>query len=53
MIIPNKNQLAVRGFACIQSARPNVIAEKHGQVLKGVGGLPVRDELRFQKILYL
>lgn len=29
----------------------NVIAEKHGKVLKGICGLPIRDELRLQKIL--
>ncbi len=36
----------------IYEVKPNVIAEKHGEVLKGVGGLPVRDELRLRKILY-
>lgn len=30
---------------------PNVIAEKHGMTLAGVGGLPIRDELRLQKTL--
>lgn len=35
----------------IYEVKPNVIAEKHGEVLKGIGGLPVRDELRLQKIL--
>jgi ribosomal protein S18 acetylase RimI-like enzyme len=30
---------------------PNVIAEKHGEISKGIGGLPVRDELRLQKSL--
>ena len=33
----------------IYEVKPNVIAEKHGMVLKGIGGLPVRDELRLQK----
>ncbi len=36
----------------IYEVKPNVIAEKHGGVLEGVGGLPVRDELRLRKILY-
>jgi len=35
----------------IYEVKPNVIAEKHGAVLKGIGGLPIRDELRMQKIL--
>ncbi len=35
----------------IYEVKPNVIAEKHGRVIKGIGGLPVRDELRLQKIL--
>jgi len=35
----------------IYEVKPNVIAEKHGKILKGIGGLPVRDELRLQKIL--
>jgi ribosomal protein S18 acetylase RimI-like enzyme len=35
----------------ICEVKPNVIAEKHGEVKKGVGGLPVRDELRLQKCL--
>jgi ribosomal protein S18 acetylase RimI-like enzyme len=30
---------------------PNAIAEKHGTTLAGVGGLPIRDELRLQKTL--
>jgi len=45
-------------LACYQSlgfqiykVKPNVIAEKHGMVLKGIGGLPLRDELRLQKLL--
>jgi len=36
----------------IYEIKPNVIVEKHGGVLKGIGGLPVRDELRLRKILY-
>jgi len=35
----------------IYEVKPNVIAEKHGMVQKGIGGLPVRDELRLQKLL--
>lgn len=35
----------------IYEVKPNVITEKHGAVLKGIGGLPIRDELRMQKIL--
>jgi len=35
----------------IYEVKPNVIAKKHGKILRGVGGLPVRDELRLQKIL--
>lgn len=38
------------GFQIFE-AIPNVIAEKHGGILKGIGGLPVRDELRLQKSL--
>lgn len=33
----------------IYEVKPNVIAEKHGGILEGVGGLPVRDELRLRK----
>ena len=39
-----------RGFH-IYEVKPNVIAQKHGAVLRGIGGLPVRDELRLQKTL--
>jgi ribosomal protein S18 acetylase RimI-like enzyme len=35
----------------IYEVKPNVIAEKHGMILKGIGGLPVRDELRLRKHL--
>jgi ribosomal protein S18 acetylase RimI-like enzyme len=35
----------------IYEVKPNVIAEKHGTVLKGINGLPIRDELRLQKLL--
>jgi ribosomal protein S18 acetylase RimI-like enzyme len=35
----------------IYEVKPNVIAEKHGMVLKGIGGLPIRDELRLRKHL--
>lgn len=40
-----------RGFQ-IYEVKPNVIAEKHGEILEGIGGLPVRDELRLRKILH-
>jgi ribosomal protein S18 acetylase RimI-like enzyme len=36
----------------IYEVKPDVIAEKHGRVLEGIGGLPVRDELRLRKTLY-
>ncbi|HVO85599.1 MAG TPA: GNAT family N-acetyltransferase [Candidatus Eisenbacteria bacterium] len=35
----------------IFAVKPNVIAEKHGRVLAGIGGLPIRDELRMRRIL--
>jgi ribosomal protein S18 acetylase RimI-like enzyme len=35
----------------IYEVKPNVIAEKHGKILEGIGRLPIRDELRLQKIL--
>jgi len=35
----------------IYEVKPNIIAEKHGTVLKGISGLPIRDELRLQKLL--
>ena len=33
----------------IYEVKPNVIAEKHGGVMRGIGNLPIRDELRLQK----
>jgi ribosomal protein S18 acetylase RimI-like enzyme len=39
-----------RGFQIFE-VKPNVIAEKHAKILRGIGGLPVRDELRLQKML--
>jgi GNAT superfamily N-acetyltransferase len=39
------------GFQIFE-VKPNAIAEKHGKILKGIGGLPVRDELRLQKLLH-
>jgi ribosomal protein S18 acetylase RimI-like enzyme len=33
----------------IYEVKPDVIAEKHGKIMKGVGGLPVRDEIRLRK----
>lgn len=38
------------GFQIFE-VKPNVIAEKHGEILKGIGGLPIRDELRLQRLL--
>jgi ribosomal protein S18 acetylase RimI-like enzyme len=38
------------GFQIFE-VKPNVVAEKHGKILGGIGGLPLRDELRLQKIL--
>jgi ribosomal protein S18 acetylase RimI-like enzyme len=35
----------------IYEVKPNAIAEKHGEILKGIGNLPIRDELRLQKRL--
>jgi ribosomal protein S18 acetylase RimI-like enzyme len=35
----------------IYEVKPDVIAEKHGEVLKGIGALPIRDELRLRKNL--
>jgi ribosomal protein S18 acetylase RimI-like enzyme len=35
----------------IYEVRPNVIAEKHGKIIKGIGKLPVRDELRLLKLI--
>ena len=34
----------------IYEVKPNVIAEKHGIALEGIGRLPERDELRLQKL---
>jgi ribosomal protein S18 acetylase RimI-like enzyme len=39
-----------RGFQ-IYEVKPDVVAQKHGAILRGIGGLPVRDELRLQKAL--
>lgn len=39
-----------QGFQ-IYEVKPNAIAEKHGRVLKGIGNLPIRDELRMRKEL--
>jgi len=36
----------------IYEVKPNVIAEKHGGVLEGIGRLPVRDELSLEKTLH-
>jgi ribosomal protein S18 acetylase RimI-like enzyme len=39
-----------QGFQVFE-VKPNVIGHKHGKILAGIGGLPVRDELRLQKVL--
>jgi ribosomal protein S18 acetylase RimI-like enzyme len=39
------------GFQIFE-VKPNIIAEKHKGVLLGIGGIPVRDELRLQKIIW-
>jgi len=39
-----------QGFQ-IYEVKPNVIAEKHGGLFKGIGNLPIRDELRMRKKL--
>jgi len=36
----------------IYEVKPNVTAEKHGEIPEGIGGLPLRDELRLRKILH-
>ncbi len=36
----------------IYEVKPNIIAEKHGKILKGINRIPIRDELRLQKILH-
>lgn len=36
------------GFQIFE-VKPNAIAEKHGRILRGVGNLPIRDELRLKK----
>jgi len=35
----------------IYQVKPNIIAKKHGTTKKGIGGIPIRDELRLQKTL--
>jgi ribosomal protein S18 acetylase RimI-like enzyme len=35
----------------VYEVKPDVVAQKHGGVVRGIGGLPVRDELRLRKIL--
>lgn len=35
----------------IFDVKPNVVAKKHGRILEGIGGLPIRDELRLRKTL--
>jgi ribosomal protein S18 acetylase RimI-like enzyme len=38
------------GFQILQVV-PDALVRKHGKILVGIGGLPVRDELRLQKTL--
>jgi ribosomal protein S18 acetylase RimI-like enzyme len=38
------------GFQIFEVA-PNALERKHGEIIEGIGGLPVRDELRLQKTL--
>lgn len=35
----------------IYEVKPNIIAEKHGKIVEGLGRIPVRDELRLKKNL--
>lgn len=39
-----------QGFQITQ-IKPNAIAQKHKQIIKGINGLPIRDEIRLQKQL--
>jgi len=38
------------GFQIFE-VKPNVIAEKHGKAILGLGGIPIRDEIMLHKIL--
>jgi ribosomal protein S18 acetylase RimI-like enzyme len=38
------------GFQIFEVA-PNIIAEKHGTIYKGIGNIPIRDEIRLQKVI--
>lgn len=38
------------GFQIFE-VKSNVIAEKHGQTVAGINGIPIRDEIRLRKIL--
>jgi len=38
------------GFQIFE-VKPNVIAEKHGKAIVGIGGIPIRDEIRLYKTL--
>jgi ribosomal protein S18 acetylase RimI-like enzyme len=38
------------GFQIYQ-IKPNAIAEKHGKIIQGIAGIPIRDEIRLQKTL--
>jgi ribosomal protein S18 acetylase RimI-like enzyme len=39
------------GFQITQ-VKPNIITQKHGKTIKGINGLPVRDEIRLRKTLH-
>jgi ribosomal protein S18 acetylase RimI-like enzyme len=36
----------------VYEVKPNVLAEKHGGVVRGIGNLPIRDELRLRKSVH-
>lgn len=48
--LPSLSFYQSRGFQ-IYEVKPNVIAEKHGAILEGIGKIPIRDEIRLQKSL--
>ncbi len=54
LVSSSNDDLAALGFYQkmgfqIFSVKPDIIAEKHGGVMAGIGGLPIRDELRLRK----
>ena len=38
------------GFQIVE-VKPNAIAKKHGKIVTGINGIPIRDEIRLQKLL--